>query len=197
MEEYRIDIKVKNNIILRKIEENGYKTLGEFCRLNNIAKYASQICSIVNMKESPLQVDGKFRKCIICIADLLGCDPLDFFTDTQLHTLLKTNKRSIQVNEAEMKFMLEQGQTKLLEEIVLDDQRYSAIDKALNELTPRERKVIDMRMGLGEYGRVHTLEEMGNHFNVGRERIRQIEARALRKLRHFSIAEPLRDFLDD
>ena len=57
-------------------------------------------------------------------------------------------------------------------------------DEVLATLTPREEKVIKMRFGLGHNGSEHTLEEVGQHFAVTRERIRQIEAKALRKLRH-------------
>ena len=65
----------------------------------------------------------------------------------------------------------------------------------LKTLTPREGKVLRLRFGL-EDGRPRTLEEVGKEFNVTRERIRQIEAKALRKLRHPSRSKKLRDFLD-
>ncbi len=65
----------------------------------------------------------------------------------------------------------------------------------LQTLTPREEKVLKLRFGL-EDGRSRTLEEVGKEFNVTRERIRQIEAKALRKLRHPSRSKKLKDFLD-
>ena len=69
-------------------------------------------------------------------------------------------------------------------------------DEVLATLTPREEKVIKMRFGLGTSGSEHTLEEVGQHFAVTRERIRQIEAKALRKLRHPSRSRKLKAFLD-
>ena len=66
----------------------------------------------------------------------------------------------------------------------------------LKSLTPREERVLTMRFGL-EDGRARTLEELGKEFNVTRERIRQIEAKALRKLRHPSRAKRLRDYLEE
>ncbi len=65
----------------------------------------------------------------------------------------------------------------------------------LDTLTPREEKVLRLRFGLDD-GRARTLEEVGKEFNVTRERIRQIEAKALRKLRHPSRSKKLRDYLD-
>jgi RNA polymerase primary sigma factor len=67
--------------------------------------------------------------------------------------------------------------------------------QVLRTLTPREEKVIKMRFGL-EDGSEHTLEEVGQSFAVTRERIRQIEAKALRKLRHPSRSRKLRAFMD-
>ncbi|MBR1842619.1 MAG: RNA polymerase sigma factor RpoD [Oscillospiraceae bacterium] len=65
----------------------------------------------------------------------------------------------------------------------------------LNTLTPREKKVLELRFGIVD-GRTRTLEEVGKEFNVTRERIRQIEAKALRKLRHPSRSKKLKDFLN-
>lgn len=69
------------------------------------------------------------------------------------------------------------------------------LSDVLNTLTPREEKVLRLRFGL-EDGRSRTLEEVGKVFNVTRERIRQIEAKALRKLRHPSRSKKLKDFLE-
>ena len=69
------------------------------------------------------------------------------------------------------------------------------LNSVLKTLTPREAKVLSLRFGL-EDGKSRTLEEVGKEFNVTRERIRQIEAKALRKLRHPSRSKKLKDFLD-
>ena len=69
------------------------------------------------------------------------------------------------------------------------------LDQALGSLTERERQVVRLRFGL-EDGRARTLEEVGREFNVTRERIRQIEAKALRKLRHPTRSKRLKDFLN-
>ena len=69
------------------------------------------------------------------------------------------------------------------------------LDEVMNTLTPREAKVLKLRFGL-EDGRTRTLEEVGKEFEVTRERIRQIEAKALRKLRHPSRSKKLRDYMN-
>jgi len=69
------------------------------------------------------------------------------------------------------------------------------IDRVLDDLTEREKKVLQLRFGLKD-GHTRTLEEVGKEFNVTRERIRQIEGKALRKLRHPTHSRKLRDYLD-
>jgi RNA polymerase primary sigma factor len=74
------------------------------------------------------------------------------------------------------------------------DMLRDAIKNALAVLSDREREVLEMRFGLVD-GKEHTLEEVGQFFSVTRERIRQIESKALRKLRHPTRSRHLRDFL--
>ena len=95
-----------------------------------------------------------------------------------------------------------------LEDFIRDDEAGIPVDEAgrqllrrellnvLKSLTPREERVIALRFGL-EDGRARTLEELGQEFHVTRERVRQIEAKALRKLRHPSRAKRLRDYLEE
>jgi len=71
-----------------------------------------------------------------------------------------------------------------------------AVSEALTTLTPREAKILRLRFGI-ESGRDHTLEELGEQFDLTRERIRQIEAKALRKLRHPARSERLKSFMDE
>jgi RNA polymerase primary sigma factor len=81
-------------------------------------------------------------------------------------------------------------------DLVVANNLREVIDEVLKKLNPREEKVIKMRFGLDDDGVEHTLEEIGRHFAVTRERIRQIEAKALRKLRHPNRAQKLQAFLD-
>jgi RNA polymerase primary sigma factor len=70
------------------------------------------------------------------------------------------------------------------------------VQESLLTLSPRESRILQLRFGL-EDGRSRTLEEVGREMGVTRERIRQIEAKALRKLRHPSRSKKLKDFLDE
>ena len=91
---------------------------------------------------------------------------------------------------------MEDSTISLPADIATEDGLKELIGNALGGLTAREAKVLRMRFGIG-MNTDHTLEEVGKQFDVTRERIRQIEAKALRKLRHPSRSEHLRSFLDD
>ncbi|HIV10461.1 MAG TPA: sigma-70 family RNA polymerase sigma factor, partial [Candidatus Faeciplasma avium] len=82
--------------------------------------------------------------------------------------------------------------TEAASQVLLKEQ----INQVLGTLTDREEKVLRLRFGL-EDGRSRTLEEVGQMFNVTRERIRQIEAKALRKLRHPNRSNKVKDFIDN
>jgi RNA polymerase sigma factor (sigma-70 family) len=191
MGDYRLELKVKNNHILKKLEENGYKSVGEFCRIHKKMKYKYTICSFVNLKRSPLNSKGEFHHTIWWICNTLKCCPEDLFTTHQMNSALKTNKRTIEVKEAEMFFAFSNTERVLLpDEILQQKEDEHLINRMLKTLSKKEEIVIKKMFGLdGED--THTFEQLGEIFGVSRERIRQIESKALRKLRHRSRAKQL------
>jgi len=96
--------------------------------------------------------------------------------------------------ETELEEMIIDTEEPLVEDIVVEKSIRWELDKVMLTLTPREKRVLDLRFGL-EDGRPRTLEEVGKIFGVTRERIRQIEAKALRKMRHPSRSKNIRGFL--
>ena len=91
---------------------------------------------------------------------------------------------------------IEDGNTLAPAEAALHDSMRDVVKDVLDSLTPREAKVLRMRFGV-EMSTDHTLEEVGKQFDVTRERIRQIEAKALRKMRHPSRSDKLKTFLEE
>jgi RNA polymerase primary sigma factor len=91
---------------------------------------------------------------------------------------------------------IEDGNTLAPSEAALHDSMRDVVKDVLDSLTPREAKVLRMRFGV-EMSTDHTLEEVGKQFDVTRERIRQIEAKALRKMRHPSRSDKLKTFLEE
>lgn len=98
--------------------------------------------------------------------------------------------------EATLEQFIADGSKPSLYDAVSKELLKDALGEVLDTLSPREQRVLEMRYGLSGDGKPKTLEEVGKVFKVTRERIRQIEAKAIRKLKHPTRARRLRDFLD-
>ncbi len=135
--------------------------------------------------------------------------PLDPNVDRRLRRAAAKVRRIVRISQEPMSLETPVGQeeSSLLGDFIEDESVVGPVDAASNQLlkeqvhsildslSDREREVLEMRFGLRD-GQGHTLEEVGQFFGVTRERIRQIEAKALRKLRHPSRSERLKSFLD-
>ena len=148
------------------------KTAGELLRKNGREPTAEEIAAQLNMEPA------RVRELLQLAQEPVSLEtPVGEEEDAHLEDFIQDEEAGIPVDEA--------GRQLLRRELM----------SVLKSLTPREERVITLRFGLDD-GRPRTLEELGKEFNVTRERIRQIEAKALRKLRHPSRAKRLRDYLE-
>ena len=148
------------------------KTAGELLRKNGREPTAEEIA--VRLEMEPDRV----RELLQLAQEPVSLEtPVGEEEDAHLEDFIQDEEAGIPVDEA--------GRQLLRRELM----------SVLKSLTPREERVITLRFGLDD-GQPRTLEELGKEFNVTRERIRQIEAKALRKLRHPSRAKRLRDYLE-
>ena len=148
------------------------KTAGELLRKNGREPTAEEIA--VRLEMAPDRV----RELLQLAQEPVSLEtPVGEEEDAHLEDFIQDEEAGVPVDEA--------GRQLLRRELM----------SVLKSLTPREERVITLRFGLDD-GRPRTLEELGKEFNVTRERIRQIEAKALRKLRHPSRAKRLRDYLE-
>ncbi|MCC7206709.1 MAG: RNA polymerase sigma factor RpoD [Anaerolineae bacterium] len=141
-------------------------------------------------------------------AEAAGAKRLDPVMARKLRRAANKVRRILRISQEPMSLEMPVGEedSSLLGDFIEDDKVIGPVDAAarqllkeqvrgaLSALSEREREVLEMRFGLQD-GQEHTLEEVGRHFGVTRERIRQIEAKALRKLRHPTRSRPLRDYL--
>ena len=148
------------------------KTAGELLRKNGREPTAEEIAAQLEMEPA------RVRELLQLAQEPVSLEtPVGEEEDAHLEDFIQDEEAGIPVDEA--------GRQLLRQELM----------NVLKSLTPREERVLTLRFGL-EDGQARTLEELGKEFNVTRERIRQIEAKALRKLRHPSRAKRLRDYLE-
>ena len=149
------------------------KTAGELLRRTGREPTAEEIAAQLDMEPA------RVRELIQLAQDPISLEtPVGEEEDAHLEDFIQDDEAGVPADEA--------GRQLLRRELM----------NVLKSLTPREERVIALRFGL-EDGQARTLEELGKEFNVTRERIRQIEAKALRKLRHPSRAKRLRDYLEE
>lgn len=199
MEEFNIKVSVRNNLILKAIKEQGHTNLNKFAKECNVSIHG--LYGLVNLKEAPLTVEGEFSKPAKELMEALGACPVELWTDEQLTMRLKSNMVERELSKEGLQIALQSNARSLIgldypEQQLEEEERKILVSDRLDSLTPREAKILRLRFGFDNTP-AHTLEEIGKIFKVTREQIRHIEARALRKMRHPTRSDDLRNLLDE
>lgn len=195
--EYRVKVSVRNNLLLTALEDAGYTSVASFCRAAGISQ--NMMGRLIAMKDPPLLNTGEFSALAKKVMEELCALPTELWTPQQLTMKLSTNvaERDLDMNgmRAALGVTAEDAFQMLeVDDSLFDEERKAKVMDVVDTLTPRERKVLILRFGL-DGCKEHTLDEIGPMFKVGKERIRQIEAKALRKLKHPSRLDTFRDLL--
>lgn len=200
MEEYRIRVTVRNNLILQAINAEGYTNLAKFAKDKGIS--LSVLYRLINLVESPIAKSGDFSKNAKELMEVLGACPTDLWTAEQLNMKLKSNKVEKAISKEALIAALGVSSRELVTfetpfEQVSQAEDAEVIGEILETLTPTEERILKMRFGMDGSGGM-TLQETGEQEGLTKERIRQIEARALRKMRMTPLRrDTLRDMLDE
>lgn len=181
--DYRIEIKVRNNWLLKKIEDAGYKSVSQFCKANKLDH--SRVGAVINLKIAPINEKGEWKYFFKKIAIALRCLPEDICPPQHLRNALKKNKASFDAGIEEVAGFLtgSHEDAKPALEHILSEEAEKTLYECISSLSPKEERVIRSRFGITLDGKERTLEETAKELNLTRESVRQIEARALRKMR--------------
>lgn len=184
MKEYRVQVTVKNNLLLNAIEKAGYKSISDFCEGAGLR--SNQVGNLINLKSSPILNNGEFSTVAKKILDFLCALPEDLWTEEQLFMKLETNKGYMHLDKQQMD-ALSYGEkpqdTPELEDLVMRKELQAKVQELVGMLTPKAQLVLKLRFGMNDQQEMHTLDEIADKLNVTRERVRQIESKALRKVR--------------
>lgn len=201
MKDYAVQIKIKNNWMLTRMRAAGIESANQLALASGVGP--TEIGYYLNLKKRPMAIDAKtgdarWRTSVQRISEVLKCMPEDLFPPQHIDEPLKRNCAEVPMSLHEVELLARAGS--FTAHIEGPEERVDAWDLrralngALHTLTPREERVLRMRFGLGENQEPMMLEEVGLALNVTRERIRRIEGKALRKLKHPSRSRKLEDF---
>mgnify|MGYP001616850507 CR=1 FL=1 len=191
--DYVLQLRVKNAPMLRAMRAAGFTTGASLARAVGVSQ--NHVSYYLTLKRAPLDGVGDYRTAIVKIAAALRCPVEALFPEQHLDRPLKVGKWTIEADIEDIEQLTDR----------LADQAPSAVDRIasaeatkliagamLDRLTARERDVVEARFGLA--GRPEeTLDDIAARFGVHKERVRQIEAKALRRLRHPVATRVLRE----
>lgn len=188
IKDIELQFKISNNQLKQRRKALGLNR-AQLCRMLKIS--AVEYGKLENLKADPKRKDGDWRQIVYVISDFYFAAPEDLFPPITRN--VKTNKASVTLNENDALLLMgEQNSAPALpDECLISKETQENIEKVLKTLTPREESVVRKRYGLNNKRTGMTLDEIGAEFYLSRERIRGIEAKALRKLRHPSRAKYL------
>jgi RNA polymerase primary sigma factor len=190
MKDYKLTIKVRNNRLLKAIEEAGGTPGQKWCDENGLCY--QRVNKLINMTSSPLNSQGDLFPDAAKLCDVLEKLPEDLWSNEQIYPL-ERNFSEIEMSHDEVIALLPQEQQQYLPDFseLENSQTKTLVSAALATLTNRERDVIRMR-----FEEELTYDECAKRFDVTRERIRQIESKAMTKLRHPSRVGMFVDAID-
>jgi RNA polymerase sigma factor (sigma-70 family) len=178
---YRVKVTVKNNKLLSAIERAGFKSCAEFCRWGELCP--SQVGALIGLRIAPLTQNGDFSEAAKGVMQALGAAPSDLWTDEQLTMALKKNTGERVVSADSVQAMLANHNERMTLESPEDEvarlEAAEVVRGVLKTLRQSHQEVIRMR-----FEQDMSLDEIAAVMNLSRERIRQIEAQALRLMRH-------------
>jgi RNA polymerase sigma factor (sigma-70 family) len=186
MSDYRVKITIRNDRLLKAIEDAGYKSSREFA-IHNAINY-ERVGRLIRGSEKPIDKYGNITKNCSEILSLLNKTLKECFTERQLEGF-KKNTFETKVAEEQLMQLVNPVKSHELK-IIEQDVQFSLSEIFSKYLTPREEKILRMRFGIG-LNTDHTYEEISLDCQISKERVRQIEQRAIRKLKHPSVVRKL------
>ena len=179
MKDYRIKITIRNERLLSAIEGMGHESVLSFCEKYNLPYTSTN--DIISGKKPPLKDDGSLTTRCKDLLEILGVSIEEAFTERQMEGFSKTTFET-KVKEKDLLQIVNPAKNQEIKAIESDVS--SKISEIMSKcLSPREEKIIRMRYGINPDKHCYTYEETGLAFSITRERVRQIEGRALNKFR--------------
>lgn len=193
MSDFHVTITVRNGPLLRAIRSLGFPSISAFAQHHNL-RYSS-VSQYLCLKLAPYKPDsGRPRIDAVALADALGMAIDDLFPPAFLRRTLARNTLSLEMTQEQIEGMALPPATP--ERALLQGEAGARVRELLTTLKPRERLVLEHRFGLNDKEQM-TLEDVSKIIGTNKERVRQIESRALRRLSHPAHVKTISDLAED
>lgn len=183
MKEYRVKVSVRNNLLLKAIENAGYTNLAKFARAAKVP--LQRLYNLSSMTEPPLDMHGNFTIYAAIIMDFLGALPEDLWSINQLTLRLKSSSSSKEVAESDLQSLLEEWQERMTlpdpAEVLYEKERSAVVHEALDHLPENYRKIVEDKFGFN--GEEKTFQQLGDERGTTKEPPRLKLAKSFRILR--------------
>lgn len=178
MKDYRVEVKVKNNLLWQAMQFKGIKNAAHLSREVNLPP--TVVGRYLNLVENVYDREGNYKETFQKICDYFDMMPADLYPVERMRDPLLSNRGAVEISETELKQL--NGVEADPIALVHQEQVQDAVHRLIDLINPREAKAVRMRAGID--GREHTYEEIGNELGVGKQRARQIYEKALRRMRY-------------
>lgn len=186
--DYNIKLTIRNGPLMRAIRMRGYKSVSAFAK--DVGLHASALYCYFNLRRAPIYKSGRWSETVLRMAKVLRLPPDSLFPLQHLEQALEHNSGELEVSKEELSLLLELPGPSDPEQLMIEADKLRVLDKMVATLPQRTQDILRMRFGL-DGGEEMTLQQVADHYGLSRDRIRQIEATGLRKLKHPSRSRPL------
>ena len=195
MKEYRLHVKVKNNYLFSAMERAGYWTVADVCHAGGLAQ--TDVGKVANLKTTLYNKRGETRPVFVKLSEFLRCLPEDLIPPQHVDAVLPSNTGNVEISFDDIQTLLPgftPEQPLLPDAMIEQHELTAALASMIDTLPAREKRVLDRIFGLNG-AEPCTLRALGEEFGLSQERIRQIQLRALRRLKHPRVSAVVRELI--
>ena len=183
--DYIVQIRIRNGPLLRAMRMRGFKTISEFaraCGYTNKTQPATGLSPYFSLRRAPIRKNGEWSPIVLRMAKVLRLPPDCLFPEQHLRQALAKSSGELEVSAEEVARLIAPQEPPSPVALVERHDTERVVSQALGTLTPREERIIRLRFGINCED--HGLKEAGERLGITRERVRQLEAKGMRKLKH-------------
>ena len=176
--EYRVEVKVKNNLLWQAMQSRGIKNAAALARALELTP--GTVGRYLNLEETVYTKQGDYKASFVKICDFFDMMPADIYPEERMDDPLLKNKGAIEIGESQLKQLIAKESDPFV--LLHQEKRADAVHELLGMLKEKEADILAKSMGIG--GGVCTMSEIAEEYGISSSRVYQIREKAIRRLRY-------------